>query len=99
MRLATGGSCLLLDLEDHIHDRIGKVGLGGRAQQIQIGFGEKPTGLKPRKRRGCVGGFEIQARLLGAVSEPVFCLGEGGGDATVALGIGNVATEWIGVEN
>ncbi len=96
LRLAASRGGLLFDLKDDIHDGIREIGFGGGAQAGEIWLCLGPAGLETGKRRsggGC--GFEVDAGLLGALGEAFFGLGEGGGDAAVAFGVGDVTVERI----
>ena len=101
LRLAARRGGLLFDLEDNVHDGIREIGFRGRAEMGEIWFGGGPAGLQAGKRGRGEGssGFEIDACLLGTFGEALFGLVEGGGDAAVAFGVGDVALERIGAED
>ena len=102
MRLATGRGGLLFDLKDDVHDRIREIGFRWRAETGEIRFGGHPAGLQAGERRrgdGSWGLFRSTPVLLSTFGETFFGLGEGGSDAAIAFGVGDVTEERIGAEN
>ena len=101
LRRTTSRGGLLFDLEYVIHDRIWQIGFCGRAQAGEIWFCGHPAGLQTGERRcrDCSRGLKVDTSFLGAFGEAPLSLIEGGGDAAVAFGVGDVAPERIGAED